>query len=113
MSCHLLRAVAVVFTLAALPAAADDSPFHIDERDFKRQYEVIALAPVNANDYLQMPEAAARQIEAEVTEELEREGFTVIPSSVLAGIRDTMAERVGGLTDPGTGDARLTFPEYT
>jgi len=95
---------AVLVAFAACPATADDSPFYIDERDFKRQYEVIALAPVDANDYLEMPEAAARQIEAEVTEELEREGFTVIPSSVLAGIRETMAERVGGLTDPETGE---------
>lgn len=90
--------------LAAQATAADkDSPFTSSKRDFSRQYKVIALAPVDANEYLQMPDAVARALETEVTRHLERSGFTVIPSSVLAGIRETMEAQVGGVKDPETG----------
>jgi hypothetical protein len=51
-----------------------------------------------------MPDSAAAILEEAITERLEREKFTVIPSSRLAAIRATMAEQVGGLEDPATGE---------
>ena len=75
-----------------LPAIAADkeSPFMIEKRDFKKTYRTIALAPVDADTLLNMPESAARVIEEEVTRHLEKRGYTVIPTSALRGIRETM-----------------------
>lgn len=95
----------VVFTAVALPAAAadKDSPFTIDKRDFKKQYKTIALSPIDADPVLQMPDSVAAMIEEEVTKHLQKRGFTVIPSSVLAAIRETMEAQVGGFDDAESG----------
>lgn len=101
----MLTAIITLFVVIALPAAAadKDSPYLIEKRDFKKQFKTIALSPVDADALLQMPESAARMIEEEVTRRLEKRGYTVIPSSVLAGIRKTMESQVGGLENPQTG----------
>lgn len=104
-----LTAIVAFFIVIALPAiAADkDSPFMIDKRDFKKQFKTIALAPVDAEPLFKMPDSVARMIEEEVTKHLEKRGYTVIPSSTLAAIRDTMAAQVGGLENPDTGQVDL------
>ena len=84
-------------------AASKKDAFLIDKRDFKKQYQVIALAPVDASAYLRMPDSVAVMLEEEVTARLQKRGYTVIPSSVLAGIRKTMEEQVGGFKNPETG----------
>ena len=91
--------------LLAGPATALEKKeaFLVDKRDFKKQYKVIALAPVDAEPYLKMPDSASIILEEEVTARLQKRGYTVIPSSVLAGIRKTMEEQVGGFKDPDTG----------
>lgn len=83
--------------------ASDDDAFLIEKRDFKKQYRTIALAPAEADPYLNMPESVAGILEEEVTARLTQRGYTVIPSSVLAGIRKTMEEQVGGIKDPESG----------
>ena len=83
--------------------AADHEPFIIEKRDFRKQYRVIALAPVDSDPILKMPESVAAMIEEEVTRHLEKRGYTVIPSTVLASIRAEMTEQVGGLENPDTG----------
>ena len=93
----------LIAALAAPALAADDSPFLIDKRDFRKQFRTIALAPVDADASLEMPDSVAKMIEEEVTRHLEKRGYTVLPTSVLAGIRETMEEQVGGLTDPDSG----------
>lgn len=90
--------------LAGVATGADkQDPFRINKRDFKKQYKVIALTPVDADPYLQMPDSVARILEQEITAHLQKRGYTVIPSSVLAGIRKTMEAQVGGFEDPDTG----------
>ncbi|NND45624.1 MAG: hypothetical protein HKN58_09895 [Xanthomonadales bacterium] len=84
--------------------AADDDAFLVDKKQFKKQVRTIALTPVDADGYFEMPDRVAAMLEAEVTRRLEKEGFDVIPSSVLAGIRRTMEQQVGGITDPDTGE---------
>jgi len=104
-----MRSISALFALflalAATPsiAADDDSPFRIDKRDFKKQYKTIALSPVAATATLKMPDSVAKMIEEEVTRHLQKRGYTVLPSSVLGGIRATMAAQVGGVEDPVTG----------
>jgi hypothetical protein len=83
-------------------AAKKDEAFTIKKRDFQKTYKVIALAPAEADPYLEMPDSVAAMLEEEVTARLQKRGYTVIPSSVLAGIRKTMEEQVGGFDLPGT-----------
>lgn len=97
-------ALVMVFTVAA---ADDDAAFLVDKKQFEKQVRTIALTPVDADGYFDMPDAVAVLLEQEVTKRLEKEGYTVIPSSVLAGIRSTMEQQVGGITDAATGEMDL------
>lgn len=99
-----LAALLALFVVVSLPAiAADDSPFLIDKRDFKKQFKTIALVPVDADGLFNMPDSVAAMLEEEVTTHLEKRGYRVIPSSVLAGIRKSMEAQVGGVKDPESG----------
>jgi len=101
-----LLALFTAFALALAPIAvvADkDSPYYVDKRTFKKQYKIIALAPIDADPALHMPDSIAPMIEEEITARLQKRGYTVIPSSVLADIRKRMEEQVGGFTDEETG----------
>jgi hypothetical protein len=103
-----LLAFLIAFCIVLPAVAADkESPFLIEKRDFRKQYRTIALAPVDADAIFGMPESAARMIEEEVTRHLQKRGYTVIPTSVLKGIRETMESQVGGIEDPQTGQVNL------
>ena len=95
-------ALALAFTPVA-DAKDKENPYHIDKRTFKKQYKIIALAPIDANASLQMPDSVALMIEEEITAHLRKRGYTVIPTSVLADIRARMEAQVGGFTDPESG----------
>lgn len=101
----LLALVASCFLVMAgqAVAAKKDDAYLVNKRDFKKTYKTIALAPVDADAYLEMPESVAAMLEEEVTARLQKRGYTVIPSSVLTGIRKTMEQQVGGIKDPETG----------
>lgn len=98
-----LLVVLLAIVTAPCIAADDESPFRIDKREFRKQYKTIALTPVDAVATLKMPESVARMIEEEVTRRLQKRGYTVLPSTVLGGIRASMVAQVGGLEDPETG----------
>ena len=94
----------VCLALAPIAMAADkDSPYLIDKKQFKKQYKVIALAPIDADPVFEMPDSVAAMIEGEITARLQKRGYTVIPSTVLASIRKEMEGQVGGITDAETG----------
>lgn len=94
----------ICLALAPLAMGADkDSPYQIDKKAFKKQYKVIALAPIDADPVLELPDNVAAMIEQEITARLQKRGYTVLPTSVLTGIRDTMEKQVGGFTDAETG----------
>ena len=93
----------VLLIAGTASAASKDEAFRVNKRDFKKIYKVIALAPVDADPYLEMSPAVAAMLEQEVTAKLQKRGYTVIPSTVLAGIRKTMAAQVGGIEDAETG----------
>jgi hypothetical protein len=96
-----------VFVTATAPAADPEEPFLVGKRDFKKQFRTIALTPVDADAYLEMPDSVAAILEQEVTARLKKRGYGVIPSSVLAEIRRTMEEQVGGLKDSATGQVDI------
>ena len=95
--------VFVSIFLITLPALAQEDPYFIDKRDFRKQYKTIALSPVDAVEIFNVSGSVAAALEEEITKRLERRGYTVLPSSVLGGIRAEMEQHVGGLEDPETG----------
>ncbi|MDX1406206.1 MAG: hypothetical protein R3192_16830 [Woeseiaceae bacterium] len=107
MNKALTALFACLLLVGVSASAADDDPFLIDKRQFKKQFKTIALAPVDADGALQMPDSVAQVIEQEVTRHLQKRGYTVIPTSVLAEIRKTMEQQVGGFTDPETGQVDM------
>jgi len=101
----ILSFVLLACAVAATPAMAakKDDAFAIDKKEFKKQYKVIALAPIDADPVLKMPDAVAAMVEEEVTNHLEKRGYVVLPSTVLGDIRNKMEDQVGGVTNPETG----------
>jgi len=93
-----------VLLASTLAMADSDDAFLIEKKQFKKQVNTLALTPVDADGYFDMSPEVAAKLEAEVTRRLEKRGYTVIPSSVLAGIRRTMEQQVGGITDGETGE---------
>jgi len=104
MKALLTICTALLLAIASPIGAADkDSPFYVNKREFKKQFNTIALSPVDADAQLQMPDGVGEMIEAEVTKHLQKRGYNVIPSSVLGGIRKAMEEQVGGFENAETG----------
>jgi len=99
---NLLSLAVLLMSVAAIAADTED-PFRINKRDFEKTYKVIALAPPEAEAYLQFRDEVKAMLEQEVTARLKKRGYTVMPSSVLSAIRDEMTAQVGGLTDPKSG----------
>lgn len=92
------------FLIAGTVIAADsDEAFLIDKKQFEKQIKTIALTPVEADGYFDLPDKVAAIFEEEVTARLKKSGYKVIPSSVLGGIRKTMEQQVGGFQDSETG----------
>jgi len=104
-----LSGLFAVVLLAPFAATAADTeqPFKIEKRDFEKTYKIIALAPPEAEPYLQFRDEVKAMLEQEVTARLKKRGYTVIPSSVLSAIRAEMTAQVGGALDskPGQTDA--------
>lgn len=97
-------ALTTLLLLGPADLMAEDKPFKIEKRDFKKTYQVIAISPPDADPYLKLTDSVRTLIESEVAARLERRGYTVLPSSVLAGIRAEMARQVGGTTDNESGE---------
>ena len=101
---HMVFAAGLsLLIVGTVTAASSKDAFLVDKRDFKKQFKTIALTPVDADAYLKMPARAAAILEEEITARLKKRGYTVIPSSVLAEIRKSMEEQVGGFEDSETG----------
>jgi hypothetical protein len=96
-----MLAAALIATGAT--AAEDDPPFKIDKREFEKNIKSIALAPTESDPYLPLSEAVKAMLEQEVRARLEKRGYQVLPSTVLAGIRAEMTAQVGGAQGPESG----------
>jgi hypothetical protein len=102
----LLAAAALLVSVSA-NAAEEEQPFKLDKREFEKKYKVIALAPPESDPYLQVSDGVKAMVEQEVTARLKKRGYTVMPSSVLGGIRAEMTAQMGGASEskPGQPDA--------
>ncbi|MDX1459942.1 MAG: hypothetical protein R3348_02700 [Xanthomonadales bacterium] len=97
----------LAMAMASSALADDDDAFQIDKKQFKKQVKTVALTPVDADGYFELPDSVATVLEQEVTARLEKAGLTVIPSTALAAIRSTMEQQVGGITDAQSGELDL------
>lgn len=95
---------ACILIFAPFADAAKDEAYKIKKKEFKKQIETIALAPPEALQQLTLPPGSGILIEQEISRALSRKGFTVLPSSVLQTIRDTMKQQVGGYKQPDGSD---------
>lgn len=101
---QFLLAALLLLLAFSVDAAKKSDAFTVSKRDFKKNFTTIALSPVDAELHFDMPDSVARIIEEEVTSHLQKRGYTVIPSSVLGGIRKKMEAQVGGVKNAETGE---------
>lgn len=104
MRALMLGLLSTLLLLGGPVSAADDEPFKVDKREFKKTYRVIALSPPDADGYLRLSGTVRQTLEAEVAARLEKRGYKVMPSKVLADIRDEMTGYLGGTVDATTGE---------
>ena len=93
-----LNIVALCFT--AYPVAlqaADDSPYAIEKREFKKRIKSVALTPLYAPDIFKLDAATRAMIEAEATERMAKTKLKALPIATYAELRQTMADQIGGL----------------
>jgi hypothetical protein len=96
--------VALVGTGCALPTPPPPpNPFKIAQDEFYRQIKTLALAPLGMPREVENPESVRAQFEALITTKLQEAGFSTAPSQPFAEIWQRMADQVGGLFDPHTG----------
>jgi len=78
----------------------------IKKRELKKQYNHLAIVPLAAPPALKMPDNIKTLIETEVSARLEKEGFKVLPVSVMRDIRNHMRELMGLSATPSESDTK-------
>lgn len=100
--CVVTGLVALVGAGCATPPPLPD-PFKIAQDEFYRQIKTLALAPIAMPRGLEDPEPVRAKFESLITAKLREAGFSTAPSQQFADIWQRMADQVGGLFDPRTG----------
>lgn len=86
----LILAALLMTSFNALGESLKDAFIGETEKNLKKQYSYLAIAPVEAPEALKMPDSVKSQIEAEVAAILEKEGFKILPAKVMQDIRSHM-----------------------
>ncbi len=77
--------------------AADDSPYLIEKKVFKKSIRKIALTPLDTPALFALTDEQVAMIEAEMVERLEKKKFDIVPIDTYRQLRDTMIAQIGGL----------------
>lgn len=85
-------------------ARADYDPFRVPKHQVL-DLERLIVAPIGVPVSLEGADAVVRDLENRVSEALEQRGFRVLPSAHYLRVRNDLAEKMGGLYDPVTGEA--------
>lgn len=86
---HLLI-VLLCFSVSAWGESTKDAFIGIKEKALKKDYNYLAIAPIDAPEALKLPDSVKATIEAEVEARLKKEGFKLLPPSAMAEIRQQM-----------------------
>lgn len=94
--------LSLIIALSLFPSigtAAEEDPFLIDKKDYRKQVKVISLAPLDLAPGLQLDAQMLQFIENEAASRLAKTKVEVIPIEPYAKIRNMMASQVGGIHD--------------
>ena len=94
--------VALVGAGCATPPPPPD-PFKIAQDEFYRQVKTLALAPIAMPRGMENPEPVRAKFESLIAAKLQEAGFSTAQSQQFADIWQRIADQVGGLFDPRTG----------
>ncbi|MCB1661705.1 MAG: hypothetical protein KDI24_13595 [Pseudomonadales bacterium] len=83
------------FTVTGHTASTKDAFIGINEKTLKKEYRYLAVAPLEVAAALKIPDATRTSIESEIINQLEKEGFKILPPKVIQDIRDHMRQLVG------------------
>lgn len=104
--CNKFLMMSALLTLVLAGCASmprfTEQPFKIDQDEFYRTVQVIALEPLGMPEMKQATEVRA-EFESLVTEKLKEAGLSVIASDKYVALRDSLGKQEGGLYDPMTG----------
>lgn len=101
--CALLACVALA---APNARASGPEPFAIPRAELVAAIKTIGLMPVEVDDSVPDADVVALALEEEITQRLQRGGFTVLSPDAMRAIRARAQAAIGGVYDPMTG-ARL------
>jgi len=77
--------------------AANESPYLLEMKVFKKTVRSVALSPLNAPDMLQLSDDLRAQIEAEATRELAKTKIKTVGIPAYAEIQNLFSNQVGGI----------------
>jgi hypothetical protein len=106
MPLRLISAAGLLATavfVACLHRGTDSNPFAVSPDSLFNVYNTIAVAPVDMPADLDITEDAVAQLEDAVEEQLQRMGFSVVPSFEYLGAWQHIANEIGGFYDTYTG----------
>lgn len=93
----------LILALFAAPTNAQKlSSAFIDmkEKEFRKQYENLAVMPIHAVEIAFLPEELKPLIMEEVLKYLEKEDFDVLPPEVVTSLESELIDRYGGPVPP-------------
>lgn len=98
-------ALALLFAVFALPARAGDDydPYRIPREQFRAEVSRVALRPLRLPDGTPDAERVRVELEGLIAAELEKRGYTVVPSEAFADTWRRFATDLGGVYDPISG----------
>ncbi len=91
--------ILILLVSLGVPAAAvaQDSPYLLAKKDFRKAVAKVAMAPLQTPGWLTLPQEQITAIEQLAQEEMEDTRFKLIPVQTYRNIRLRMSEQVGGL----------------
>jgi hypothetical protein len=92
-----------VWALITLPAAAANVTFAVPRAQLITTIKTVGVMPVEMDEAVPNPDEVAARLEQDITQRLQRAGFTVVPASEMRAIRARGLTTLGGVYDPMTG----------
>jgi hypothetical protein len=94
--------------------ASQDAFIGASKKNLKKDFDSVALMPVDAPDVVKMPDEVAQLIESEVVKILEKEGFEVLGPQAMRDIRENMEQLLKvSDTDQNLDEKRAAILEHS
>jgi len=100
----LITATLVLLAAGCSSKAVRYNPFRVPREQFYSSLKTIVLAPISTPKELEVSETVKAKFESLLATELRRAGFTVVTSEEPRTLWQAMADSVGGIYDPKSGE---------